>query len=322
MSKAIAKRDPRDITIGSMTLSATGIVFDGEVSFDDWQAAGALIERAHGGVQWWIGDWLLYGEGRPEWGDKYEAAIQAFDKEYQTLAQYKWLAKAFDFSRRREKLSFKHHMEVAALESPVADELLDQAESGDWSSATLRKQAADRRAADTVESKPLPPGKFNVILADPPWRYDFAQSDSRRIENHYPTMEVDAICKLEVSKKAADDSVLFLWATSPKLVEAMKVMEAWGFQYTTCMVWAKDKIGMGYYARQQHELLLIGICGRPEVPPTETRPPSVIHADREEHSRKPETFYCIIEKMYPKAKRIEFFCRQPRKGWTAWGDEV
>ncbi len=70
-----------------------------------------------------------------------------------------------------------------------------------------------------------------------------------------------------VAEVAADDSVLFMWATSPKLREAMQVVEAWGFDYKTCMVWVKDKIGMGYYARQQHELLLIAkrgdICRAP-----------------------------------------------------------
>lgn len=322
MKRDIACTDSRNISIGGMTLTATGIVCNGSVSFDDWQRAGAFIERCGGAVQWWIGDWLNYGEGRPEWGDKYEEAIQIFDREYGSLANLKSISKLFDFNRRVKNLSWTHHREVAHLAKSDADALLKEAEGKDWSCSVLRKNAADKRARDTVAALPLPAGTFNVLYADPPWRYDFAQSDSRKIENQYPTMEVDDICSLGISAKAADDSVLFLWATSPKLVEAMKVIEAWGFTYTTCMVWHKDKIGMGYYARQQHELLLIAICGRPDVPAAEARPPSVIQADRTEHSKKPDVFYEVIEAMYPKAKKLELFCRSPRKGWSAWGNEV
>jgi len=318
----LVKDDPRNMTIGGMTLTATGILCDGPISFDDWRKAGAFIERCGGAVQWWIGDWLLYGEGRPEWGDKYEKAIEAFDREYGTLANYKSVAKQIEFSRRNENLTFNHHLQVAYLPAPDADALLEQAEQHDWSCAVLRKNAADKKARDTLEAIPLPRGKYNLIYADPPWRYDFAQSDSRKIENQYPTMEVDDICGMGITSKAADDAVLFLWATSPKLVEAMRVIEAWGFTYTTCMVWHKDKIGMGYYARQKHELLLIAICGRPDVPPTDARPESVIQAARTEHSKKPDVFYEVIEKMYPQAKKLELFCRSPRKGWTAWGNEA
>jgi N6-adenosine-specific RNA methylase IME4 len=68
---------------------------------------------------------------------------------------------------------------------------------------------------------------------------------SRRIENHYPTMALEDICALPIADIAYEDSVLFLWATAPKLAESIQVVEAWGFSYRTCMVWAKDKIGLG-----------------------------------------------------------------------------
>jgi N6-adenosine-specific RNA methylase IME4 len=70
-------------------------------------------------------------------------------------------------------------------------------------------------------------------------------------------MSLEAICALPVSNIANDDSILFLWATAPKLAECMDVIKAWGFTYRTGLVWTKDKIGMGYYVRNQHEHLLI-----------------------------------------------------------------
>lgn len=164
-------------------------------------------------------------------------------------------------------------------------------------------------------------GRFNIIYADPPWRYDYSLSTSRDIENQYPTMELNDICALQVTDISMPDSVLFLWATSPKLTEAIKVMESWGFTYKTCMVWVKDKIGMGYYARQQHEILLIGSRGNLPTPEPSNRPSSIIYGDRLQHSAKPESVYAIIESMYPEYNKVELFCRNAREGWSVWGNQ-
>lgn len=164
---------------------------------------------------------------------------------------------------------------------------------------------------------------YPVIYADPPWRYEHSRTDNRQIENHYPTLDLEQICLLPVSEIAAPDAVLFLWTTSPKLDESMQVIEAWGFVYRTCMVWDKERIGMGYYARQQHELLLIATRGNLPVPEPANRPNSVVRLRRDpEHSAKPHEFYHIIESMYPEYDRIELFARNGRDGWAAWGNQA
>ena len=133
-------------------------------------------------------------------------------------------------------------------------------------------------------------------------------------------MSLEAICALAVP--AAEDAVLFLWATSPKLAEALSVVDAWGFAYRTCAVWDKERIGMGYYFRQQHELLLVAARGSFPVPPPATRPSSVIRARRgTTHSQKPQTMYDLLERMYPRAAKIELFARLHRDGWDAWGHQ-
>jgi len=152
--------------------------------------------------------------------------------------------------------------------------------------------------------------RYPVVYADPPWRYEHSRTDNRQIENHYPTMALEEICNLPVSELAADDAVLFLWATSPKLAESMEVIPAWGFTYRTCIVWDKERVGMGYYARQQHELLLIAARGNLPVPEPANRPASVLRLRRDnEHSSKPLEFYDLIERMYPEYKKIELFAR-------------
>ena len=164
-------------------------------------------------------------------------------------------------------------------------------------------------------------GRFPLVYADPPWRYEHVKTNNRAIENHYPTMDLDEICALPVHEITTDDCVLLLWATSPKLEESMRVISSWGFTYRTCMVWDKEKIGMGYYARQQHELLLIATKGAPPTPLPENRPSSVIRCIRGEHSAKPDVFYELIERMYPDFRKVELFARNKRDGWQVWGNQ-
>ena len=198
-------------------------------------------------------------------------------------------------------------------------------------SKEIRKEMAEERRAKRTQqiaeavknNKPLDGtlGTFAVICADPPWVYDSSESDMRVIENHYPTMTLEEICSLDVKGIAHDDAVLFLWATSPKLKEAFQVIDAWGFDYRTCAVWDKEKIGMGYYFRQQHELLLVATRGQIPAPAAEHRPPSIIRSPRSEHSRKPESMYDIIETMYPLLPKVELFARNVRPGWSRWGNQ-
>lgn len=165
--------------------------------------------------------------------------------------------------------------------------------------------------------------RYPVIYADPPWRYENPPmgATNRSIENHYPTMTLDEICALPVGDLATDDCILYLWATAPKLAECMQVVKAWGFDYRTNIVWVKDKIGMGYHARSQHEILLI--CKRGSIPPPAVadRVSSVVFADRSAHSAKPAAFYELIESFYPSLPKIELFCRSPRDGWAVWGNQ-
>jgi N6-adenosine-specific RNA methylase IME4 len=176
--------------------------------------------------------------------------------------------------------------------------------------------------AKSASRKPIPTGTYRLLYVDPPWRYEHVETENRAIENQYPTMGLDEIAALDVP--AADDAVLFLWATSPKLDEAMRVIEAWRFVYRTCAVWDKELIGMGYYFRQQHELLLVAARGSLPVPEPSARPSSVIRSRRGQHSVKPVEVYEILEAMYPDftaLDRVELFARSLRDGWAAWGNE-
>jgi len=106
------------------------------------------------------------------------------------------------------------------------------------------------------------------------------------------------------------------------LKEALELMQAWGFRYVTYAVWDKEKVEMGHWFRQQHELLLVGVKGTFHTPPPSCRFPSVIRSPRTEHSKKPEVVYEMIETMFPKGRYLELFGRSCRKGWAVWGNEM
>jgi N6-adenosine-specific RNA methylase IME4/ParB-like chromosome segregation protein Spo0J len=202
----------------------------------------------------------------------------------------------------------------------ATEELKEKVRKGTTSIDYAFKQV--KRSDDNKKERPpLPQGQFDVILADPPWKYEINTRGSP--DEHYGVMEDNAIQDMKIP--AADNAILFLWGTAPKLVEALDVMKAWGFEYKTNAVWIKDKIGTGYYFRGQHELLLIGVRGKGiGVPVEASRPSSVIEAPRKEHSQKPEVVYDIIEKMYPGHKYLELFARGNRwsDSWTIWGQEA
>jgi N6-adenosine-specific RNA methylase IME4 len=133
-------------------------------------------------------------------------------------------------------------------------------------------------------------------------------------------MSIEEICALNVP--CSENSVLYLWATTPKLQEALRVMSAWGFSYKTSAVWDKQILGMGYWFRGQHELLLVGVRGKFSPPEQSTRLSSVFSIRRERHSKKPAHIRNCIKEWFPNAKRLELFAREQSEGWDVWGNQV
>ena len=160
-----------------------------------------------------------------------------------------------------------------------------------------------------LDSPELPKGKYKLIYADPPWKYENEQHGLEKqdtvLASHYPSMPTEEICKLPIADLAYKNSVLFLWTTSPKLFEAKEVIDAWGFEYKSSMIWDKVKHNVGYYVSVRHEFLLIctkGSC----LPDSNKLIDSVVTVERTEHSKKPDIFYEIIENMY-QGKKIELY---------------
>ncbi|MBR0694277.1 MT-A70 family methyltransferase [Bradyrhizobium lablabi] len=194
----------------------------------------------------------------------------------------------------------------------------------DW---TLQRQArrAERERELAGKILALPDKRYGAILSDPGWRFEPRSRETgmdRAADNHYATCELAVIKALDVASIAADDSVLFLWATSPMMPQAREVMQAWGFTYKSQVVWDKEIIGTGYWFRNRHELLLLGTRGKVPAPAPGTQWPSVMVERRTAHSTKPEWNYRLAEEYFPNLPKVELFARRARPGWDCWGFEA
>ncbi|HEY2243417.1 MAG TPA: MT-A70 family methyltransferase [Xanthobacteraceae bacterium] len=192
---------------------------------------------------------------------------------------------------------------------------------------TTKAEKRAQREIDLASQQVALPGKrYGVIVADSEWRFEPYSRETgmdRAADNHYPTSVTEIIAARDVPSIAADDCVLFSWATVPMLRDAMLVMEAWGFTYKSHAIWDKVYIGTGYWFRNRHELLLVGTKGAIPAPAMGDQFASVMTIARKEHSAKPDQFLEMIEQYFPTLPKIELNRRGPaRPGWDAWGNEA
>ena len=194
----------------------------------------------------------------------------------------------------------------------------------------------------------LPDKKYNIIYADPPWSYSDKGCNGNAAQ-HYPLMKDADICALPVKDIAADDCVLFMWATYPKLKEALDVIKAWGFTYKTIgFQWVKQNrsgnghfFGLGRWTRGNTEPCFIATKGdifpiilnddasAPCLIATKGKPkrinPSVsqlVFSPLRAHSQKPDEVRDKIVELMGDLPRVELFARSAAEGWDCWGNEA
>jgi N6-adenosine-specific RNA methylase IME4 len=179
---------------------------------------------------------------------------------------------------------------------------------------------------EDIEQGKLPEleGLFSVVSVDPPWPYEGESkkvtsfdSVGRRVANPYPEMSISEIKKIQMP--LMDDSVVLLWTTHKFLPDAFDILKEWGAEYKATLVWNKEKIGMGAWFRMQCEFCLVGIKGKPYWENTTFR--DILNEPRREHSRKPDSFFEMIEKI-TMGRRLEYFSREKREGWEVFGNDV
>jgi N6-adenosine-specific RNA methylase IME4 len=167
-------------------------------------------------------------------------------------------------------------------------------------------------------------GLFDVISVDPPWPYEGENKSvtsfdavGRRVANPYPEMSIEDIKKIQMP--LMNDAVVLLWTTHKFLPDAFEILKEWGLDYKATLVWNKEKIGMGAWFRMQCEFCIVGVKGKPYWENTTFR--DILNEPRREHSRKPDSFFEMIEKI-TMGRRLEYFSREKRNGWEVFGNDI
>lgn len=173
-------------------------------------------------------------------------------------------------------------------------------------------------------------GKFEIVYADPPWSYPKTggTTNSRGMaKQFYKTMSKEEIKAIKVSSILAENCLLFLWSTFPKLPEAIEVISAWGFEYIGAgFIWikktrhGKDFVGMGYWTRANPEVCLLAKKGKPKPLRHDIR--QLFYSEIQKHSKKPDGIRKLIVDLCGDIPRIELFAREKSPGWDSWGNEI
>src|SRR6056297_428586 len=173
--------------------------------------------------------------------------------------------------------------------------------------------------------------RFATVMADPPWRFQNRTGkvapEHKRLAR-YPTMTLEEICDLPVAEHLEDRAHCYLWVPNALLPEGLQVLNAWGFEYKSNIVWHKvrkdggpDGRGVGFYFRNTTELLLFGVRGSLRTLDPGRRQVNILKTRKREHSRKPDEQYALIQSCSP-GPYLEMFARGSRAGWLTWGNQA
>ncbi len=292
----------QELTVSSFRLHKNGLTPIGKPTFEEWQLCGKFLQEAEQSVQFWIGDWLNYGE--KTWGKKYDEAIQKTGLDYQTLRDYKWVASNLPLSLRNDKLSFHHHREVVSMEPEQQEYLLKKAVAESWPLIKLKQEKyrlnLEKARTGVALSDPgfllgdatriletIPDNSLDLLLTDPPYGIDY-ESEHREV-NPFEKMENDTLDKTIsildkvlalVNKKLKDNSHVYIftsWKTNPSI---RRIVEKY-FTLKNVLVWEKNNWTAGDLDAnygQIHEFILFAHKGRRHL--NGKRDASVLHFDR------------------------------------------
>lgn len=320
--------DIRPIELPGFTLRARSAIVVGTPKLEQWVQAMRFATAANDAAPYWIGDLLTHAEGREDWREKMDQAIATTGLAKQTLENYQYIARHVEEPERAIAPSPAHAAEVAKLDRPEQTKYLDKANTEGWTRNELRRRIRADQRARIIDGQALLEGMYRVIYADVPWIYGDrrAITDSAAYggaDKHYEGMTIEQLCALPVEAHATPAAVLFMWVTSPMLAAVWPVIDAWGFEYKTSIVWDKVLGNYGHYVRVHHEILLIctrGSC----LPDAPTPMPDSVQVIRrgDEHSAKPDEFRTLIQKLYTRGPYLELFGRKRVDGWTVFGNDA
>ncbi|AVH68183.1 MT-A70 family methyltransferase [Nostoc sp. 'Peltigera membranacea cyanobiont' N6] len=176
-------------------------------------------------------------------------------------------------------------------------------------------------------------GHYQCIVIDPPWFYRLRSKDkTHRNRIPYQPMQTEEILALPIPELCGSNGcILWLWFTNNHMVEAAQCLQTWGFELKTILTWekvtkdgTKTHLGVGHWLRNSTEHCALAVRGNVKAfsGRTLTNESTILHSPRREHSRKPENFYQLVDKLCPDITKLEMFARESRVGWDCWGDQA
>lgn len=326
--------------------SPVGLKVTGRPTFEQYLHAGEFIKFAVQASRFWLADWLRYADKRQDWQQRLSQAHDATGLSEKRLKNIRAVGAMLE-SVRDPAVDFALHEEVIALPPREQRAWIQKAKSEGW---TLREMRLEMKAAHrprVVQGQAVLEGHFRVIYADCPWSYGNRPPSGSGAAEHYPPMSYADLAALPIEAHAAADAVLFFWVTAPLLFDPVRlngdgkpdpkgsievpgpyyVMRQWGFTPKTGAVWDKVDHNFGHYFSVRHEHLIVATRGSCTPDRPTPQPDSVIteRTPREDgarvHSRKPEIFRKVIEKMYD-GPYLELFGRHRVEGWTVFGNDA
>lgn len=319
-----------EIPIGPFIFTRTGVVFDGEPTFEEMEAAHAYVDFNLAGAPFWKGDLLAYGETRADFKERLSQLAELTGTAEKTLMNIKSVAEQVPPSRRRADVSFGVHAAVAPLAPAQQTKMLELAAVEGLGVREVRTLIRAQRRQGVIEGQAELKGKYRVIYLDPDWNYENKQWHGSA-EHHYETSPIEEISKqisTIIQAHAMRDAVMAMWATAPVLLQnpgPRDVIDACGFTYKQNIVWDKVLGASGHYHHGNHEHLLI--CTRGSCTPDQDAnwldSVQVIRRRADlEHSEKPEEFRQIIERLWTHGPYVELFGRKRVKGWDVMGNDA
>jgi N6-adenosine-specific RNA methylase IME4 len=318
--------DKRPIEIGKFRLGARSASPIGRPSLEGWRAALEFACASHEGSPYWIGDLMAYSDSREDWRDKIDQAMVVTGLALQTLKNLGYISRHVEEHERLLAPTPAHAAEVASLERPEQTKYLENARAEGLTVREMRLQIRADRRRRIIDGQAQLEGMYRVIYADPSWPYGDRPPSGVGVEEHYPTMTIEDLCKLPVQAHALPDSVLLMWTTAPVILQhpgPREVGEAWGFTYKQQYIWDKVERNWGNYTGGNHEILTIwtrGSC----LPDVQIDLPDSVQVIRksEVHSAKPEEFRRLIEKHWTHGPYLELFGRERVEGWAVFGNDA
>lgn len=332
---AVNMFDDRPIRMGGFVLKALGATPErraGKPSAEDWQLAFDYATSSEESSPYWVGDLLVYAESREDWKRIFDQLISKTKLAPGTLHNRTSISRHVNIEAREMAPTPTHAASVATLAPAEQLRVLRRVRDEGLNVSQTRKVVKRLTRPRIIEGQATLKGRYRVIYADPPWKYDnnreMPDGSQTPAEDSYEGMTIAEICALPVPLHTQRDAVLFMWVTNSHLLQnpgAREVIEAWGFKYRTNYAWNKVNGRPGHYSYSQHELLLVCVRGActPDVSILQHDHASVFTEKRRgEHSAKPDFARKLIEGLYPDGTRLELFGRKKVLGWTVFGDDA